>query len=405
MALHFGPLNRAGGERRLNVAVTRAREKLLVVTSIRAGDLDVSATRAAGVRQLHRYLDYAERGAVALEQGHPQGLGEPESPLETDVRDELRRMGFEVASQVGCSGYRIDLGVVDPAAPGRFLLGVECDGATYHSAATARDRDRLRHEVLESLGWRLHRIWSPDWSYRRAEEIERLRQALEKARQEQDGLVPPVPAAGAVAASSTRKIEISTPEDNGQPFPGTEPYRVCKLKVAQEVADLEFHQVAARDEQCRLLRQLVSKEGPIHLELALDRLRQAWGLKRVGERMRRTLEEAVSLCESQQHLCRREYFLWPAREAPIAVRTPLATAAESRREVAHIPPEELQAGMRLLVSQGGGMSEEALLAQTARLFGFDRLGELIRQRLRDNLDALRQQGVFVARGEAITLTR
>jgi hypothetical protein len=300
--------------------------------------------------------------------------------------------------------------VRDPAAPGRFLLGVEGDGATYHAASTARDRDRLRQEVLESLGWRLHRVWSPDWFYRRAEESERLRQALEQARQAPDLPTKPgspaLPTDGAVPpAPATRKIEISTPEDNGRSFPGTQPYRVCQLKVAQEFAALEFHQVAAREEQCRLLRQLVGKEGPLHMDVALDRLREAWGLKRVGDRMRRTLEEAIALCESQQQLQRRDEFLWPVGEKPVPVRTPVAAVAESRREVAHIPPEELQAAMRLLVSQGGGMSEEALLAQTARLFGFDRLGELIRHRLRDSLEALRQQGIFVARGDAIGLTR
>ena len=91
-------------------------------------------------------------------------------------------MGFEVIPQVGCSGYRIDIGVVDPAEPGRFLLGVECDGATYHSAATARDRDRLRQQVLEQLGWRIHRIWSPDWVTRRDAETRRLKEAIEEAR-------------------------------------------------------------------------------------------------------------------------------------------------------------------------------------------------------------------------------
>src|SRR5262249_38284437 len=148
LTMNFGPLNREGGERRLNVAVTRAREKLLVVSSIRAQDFDLNATRAAGVLHLRGYLDYAERGVAALELTQPQGAGEPESPLEADVAAELRRLGYDVTPQVGCSGYRIDLGVRDPAAPGSFLLAVECDAATYHSAATARARDRPRPSPL-----------------------------------------------------------------------------------------------------------------------------------------------------------------------------------------------------------------------------------------------------------------
>ncbi|MCA1626418.1 MAG: hypothetical protein LC742_00395, partial [Acidobacteria bacterium] len=136
MTMGFGPLNRAGGERRLNVAITRAREKVILVSSITAADINLSATAASGVLNLHRYLDYAERGAAALSLTHPQGVGEADSPLEIDIAGEIKRLGYDAVTQVGCSGYRVDIGVVDPANPGRFLLGVECDGATYHSAYT-----------------------------------------------------------------------------------------------------------------------------------------------------------------------------------------------------------------------------------------------------------------------------
>jgi hypothetical protein len=132
----FGPLTRAGGERRLNVAVTRAREKVILVCSIRSSELDLSGTHAPGVLALHGYLDYAERGIGALLYPHGKE-GEPESPFEKEVAAEIRALGHSVLHQVGCSGFRIDIGVVDPAKPGRFILGVECDGATYHSANTA----------------------------------------------------------------------------------------------------------------------------------------------------------------------------------------------------------------------------------------------------------------------------
>src|SRR5262249_15144243 len=152
-----------GGQRRLNVAVTRARQRMVVVSSTRAHDIDLSRTNALGVKLLRDYLDYAERGPEAL-RGAITSAAEREvdSPFEREVFEELTRAGLTVHPQVGCSGFRIDLAVVDPRAPGRYLLGVECDGATYHSSATARDRDRLRQEVLEGLGWRICRIWSTD---------------------------------------------------------------------------------------------------------------------------------------------------------------------------------------------------------------------------------------------------
>ena len=181
MAMNFGPLNKPGGERRLNVAVTRAREKVVLITSIKATDIDAE-TKAVGVQTLRYYLDYAEHGPETL-QSVKSREGEFESALDEDVAAEIKKMGYEIVPQVGCSGYRIDIGVVDPVNPGNFLLGVECDGATYKSSSSARDRDRLREQVLKQLGWRIHRIWSPAWVARRDSEIRRLKEDLEQAQQ------------------------------------------------------------------------------------------------------------------------------------------------------------------------------------------------------------------------------
>jgi very-short-patch-repair endonuclease len=163
-SMNFGPLNRQGGQRRLNVAVTRARSAMTVISSMRSHDIDLSRTNAIGAKLLRSYLDFAERGVSALGSEISEVDQEDyDSPFEHEVRDALVKRGMEVKKQVGCSGYKIDLALVDPRLPGRFILGIECDGATYHSSATARDRDRLRQEVLESLGWQIVRIWSTDW--------------------------------------------------------------------------------------------------------------------------------------------------------------------------------------------------------------------------------------------------
>jgi len=179
VSMNFGPLNRDGGERRLNVAVTRAKHEVLVISGLRADQIELTRTRAKGVRDLKYFLDYAERGPRALVAATTaSSSAEADSEFERMVADRIRAAGFEVHHQVGCSGYRIDLAVVDPAAPGRYLLGVECDGATYHRAATARDRDKLRQSVLEGLGWELHRVWSTDWWHDADEETKKLTSRL-----------------------------------------------------------------------------------------------------------------------------------------------------------------------------------------------------------------------------------
>jgi very-short-patch-repair endonuclease len=183
MTLNFGPINRQGGSRRLNVAVTRARYALTIVSSIEPEDIDLARAESEGASLLRNYLEVARDGIKSVYKDLKiYSDAEFDSPFEESVYNELSRMGVQLKPQVGVSQYRIDLAVVDPEQPGRFLLGIECDGAMYHSALTARDRDRLRQQVLEELGWSIHRIWSRDWIQNREVEIEKVLDAIETSK-------------------------------------------------------------------------------------------------------------------------------------------------------------------------------------------------------------------------------
>jgi very-short-patch-repair endonuclease len=175
---NFGPLNRDGGPRRLNVAVTRARKELVVFATLRPEQIDLSRTGAVGVRDFKLFLEFAQRGAPALAAASAPLDRDADSEFEREVRAALEARGWMVHPQVGVSGMRIDLGVVQPDAPGRYLAGVECDGATYHRSATARDRDRMRQWALEKLGWRILRVWSTDWWMDSDGALDRLDQQL-----------------------------------------------------------------------------------------------------------------------------------------------------------------------------------------------------------------------------------
>ncbi|NKD44991.1 DUF4011 domain-containing protein [Haematospirillum jordaniae] len=177
--MSFGPINTEGGERRLNVLFSRARVRCEIFASFDPGDIDVSRSSREGPRVLKRFLDFAKTGI--MESSVITGL-DADSPFEEDVATVIRSFGYLADIQVGTAGFRIDIGVRHPSRPGQYLLAVECDGATYHSALWARERDRQRQDILENLGWRFHRIWSTDWFHHRNREIERLRLALENAR-------------------------------------------------------------------------------------------------------------------------------------------------------------------------------------------------------------------------------
>jgi len=182
----FNQLTRQGGERRLNVAITRARHEMRVFSSFRPEQLDLARTSAKGVHDLKHFLEFAERGARALFESDTGSQGGFESPFEQAIARALEQRGWRVQSQIGVSSFRIDLGIVHPDTPGRYLAGVECDGATYHRSATARDRDKLREQVLRGLGWEIVRVWSTDWwlnPVRTLDKLDaRLRDLLEKSR-------------------------------------------------------------------------------------------------------------------------------------------------------------------------------------------------------------------------------
>ena len=189
MTMNFGALNREGGEKRLNVAITRARDELHVFASFDFHEIDLARTSATGVDHLKQFLDYADRGPVALAAADDGSLGPAENPFEEAVANALRGKGWEVRTQIGVSGFRIDLGVVHPDHAGTFVAGVECDGYTYHRSATARDRDRIRENVLTGLGWNILRVWSTDWFRNATEVTHRLHESvtrfLEEDREQQ----------------------------------------------------------------------------------------------------------------------------------------------------------------------------------------------------------------------------
>jgi very-short-patch-repair endonuclease len=179
MSMNFGPLSSQGGERRLNVLISRARERCEVFASITADDIDLQRAKSRGAAAFKIFLRFAATGV--LDAQVPTG-GDHDSDFERQVDVALQRLGYEVHRQVGTAGFIIDLAVVDPVKPGRYLLGIECDGATYHSSRSARDRDRLRETVLKDRGWKLHRVWSTDWFHRPDEQVRKVVAAIEKAR-------------------------------------------------------------------------------------------------------------------------------------------------------------------------------------------------------------------------------
>lgn len=418
----FGPINREGGWRRLNVAVTRARRRMEVIASFHGGDLPDSANKS--VQHLKRYLQYAQHGPAILqtEAADPDAL--PESPFEEEVIDVLRGWGYVVQPQVGVAGFRIDMAVRHPGAPGTYALGIECDGAMYHSSRAARDRDRLREAVLRDLGWRLHRIWGTDWYRNRRDAMARLRAAVEAACAEDPHAVrvaPPVLAEGSGSdlgngASAAEVVDGPLSVEGGEPgevaggpalprvefvnvdagpAPWSRPYQEVALDLLAEVRDrsssqrgmrgVELQDPDALDVVADVALCVVEVEGPVEKEVIYTRVRLAWGLGRAGQVVRDRIDRALRRLLKQGKVVHvGTAYDRPGHQTEFA-RTPTERCA---RRVAEVPATERQLVLRNVVDEGPGVHREDLLREAARFFGWARLGADIRDALTGDIDAL-----------------
>lgn len=377
MHMNFGPLSRQGGYRRLNVAITRAKYNVKLVSSIKPTDIDLDRTGAEGVRMLRNYMEFAMQGPEALQRElRVSSVPEFDSPFEEAVYRELVCLGLPVDTQVGCSGYRIDLAIRHPELNGHYLLGIECDGRAYHSAKTARDRDRLREDVLRGLGWKIHRIWSSDWVKDPRAEINRLLGAVEKAKAESgDGKHVSAPVEVRSEPELPLEVAISAEEEAEalDLLPGTMEYAEADIwSVARQPGQGDAEYAAA------VIAHVIGVEGPIHQDLLARRVAPLYGRERAGSQLKRHLEWMVQ-ANGKGRWVQRGDFLWESGKETPPIRVP--KAQEKPRPIGHVCVEERAEAAMLVLQRAMGMSLDDLIVETARVLGFSRTGDQIREAL------------------------
>ena len=363
LLLNFGPINRTGGERRLNVAVTRAKYNIKLVSSMHYTDIDLSGSKSVGARLLREYLDYAENGAIALERtANVNPFERFDSEFEMEVCEFLREKGYSVDTQVGCSSFKIDLAVKRPNSSD-YVLAVECDGATYHSSKTARDRDRLRQDILERMGWQFYRIWSTDWFRNKRVEKERLLNAVKKAFE-----------------NAPKKAEQSTiPEVSFEETVAEKHFEFPKYQMANEVSlsrRMNYDIV-------RITRAMLEIESPLSEEWLLKRI--VWlfdGREKVTNVVRDEFDRLMWNCRREGIIRRNGFLYLQGKEIPM-LRVPVE--GKTPREIKYIALEELANGLKELLKQNVTAEKTGLFKLLVEQLGFARMGDSILARLESAL--------------------
>jgi len=294
LSMNFGPLNMEGGWRRLNVLVTRAKWQTILVTSMQSHELSGVNPNNRGAVALRNFIAYAERGGKLPAEEVVVTDG-PTNDFEDAIASALRDRGLDVDQQVGAGTYRIDMAIRDPRNRSRYVLGIECDGATYHSARSARDRDVLRQDVLRTQGWRIHRIWSTDWWRDPARSIDSVLRSLEQAQQtppEQSVAAPALPTRVETARpinGTPRSLAIGAP----MRFPSV-PYSRFRARGLSSNRAVLIEEANVRT-LSQVIAAIVTAEAPIHQDLVEQRLKEIHDVARIGANIKSNLTRALAL--------------------------------------------------------------------------------------------------------------
>jgi hypothetical protein len=372
-SMTFGPVNQEGGERRLNVLFTRARVRCEIFASFEPGDIDPERVSRDGARILKRFLEFARDGRMTQTAA---SIGSADSPFEADVARVVEGMGYLADPQVGSAGFRIDMGIRHPDQADTYILAIECDGATYHSALWARERDRLRQDVLENLGWTFHRIWSTDWFYNRDVEIERLRTALDAARvQGQSGI-------RVKGANRERPAPVPAPIAEPVTVPAMVAVRMPFYQRALFPMDGGEPQDAPADELADLAWKIVDAEGPIHVEEVARRVAASFGKEKAGARILACTVAALAAAKNAHAglLCEDDFYYTTAQASAPTVRD-RSMETGSTLKAKTIATLEIKAALALARQHNAGGTDADTIKSAAGLLGFRRVGPDLQERI------------------------
>lgn len=378
ISTNFGPLNKSGGERRLNVAVTRAKEKVTVVCSMQPGEIDLSGSNSVGAQHFKNYLEYAKTGERALaRQTQTSPTVDFDSQFEEAVYDALQQEGYDVVSQVQSSSYSIDLAIKHPQQPGKFVLGIECDGAAYHSSKTARDRDRTRQLVLENLGWDIHRIWSPDWASNKARQIELIDNAVDSLVDTDLSVVK--------SDTDEPRDTASKPENIVDDDAAITEYGVTTLQSETRYSP---EAVGSQQANKNVIKDTVIENGPMKYQTAIQRYLEVWSESQVTDSVRQAFDSGAAVLKRENTIAEHGEFLWPSETAlsfDVRVNT-----ESSLRHVQETPLEEISKAAYLVADGSGPIVEANLIEKTGQLLGYDTITTEVEARLKRSIQLLQE---------------
>ncbi len=399
MTMNFGPVSSDGGERRLNVLISRAKSRCEIFTSITDEDIDTDRAKGKGTFALKLFLNYARTGRLTLT---TEKRDVKQSVFEQEVAQALRARGYDLHTDVGLAGFFVDIAVASADEPGRYILGIECDGQSYRDARSARDRDRLRESVLRDKGWQVYRVWSSDWFHRPEAELEKLVAAIERAKSEPGTLESSPKSSHRAVPVEILTVDRGELAEMGlietQNPPDTESYIEASFAVPSNQFELHLIPTA---QLAAIVRQIVEVESPIHRSEVVTRARTLWGLQRAGSRIQQAVEEAIASAVSLGgvQIVEKEFLASPGQEVRVRDRSMVESLTLRRPEF--LPPSEIDSALIKVVQDNLGAKAEELVTMVSRQLGYKSTSPQLRRIILDRCEALVEAGRLASKGDLL----
>ena len=387
MYMRFGPLGHQGGERRLNVAITRAKHNVKLVGSILPEDIDLSKTHSEGVRMLRTYISFAMNGSTALPKAEKKNSLYDVDTFSEQVGKFLTSRGCSVQMNVGSSDYTIDIAVEHPKKPGQYIAGIECDGSSYYMARTVRDREHLRTAVLEQMGWKMYRVWSTEWIRNPEAEKERLMSFIQNALIHHGEIVSDTQT-GSVAEEIVG-TEVVKPDRTVKSQSSTNPYN---LPLYEEGKWWDRPTRRGNDNLSNIadmVLAVVKVEQPIHMELMYKRVGQGFTTGKATQGVRDTIDLAIR-DRMKDEVVIEDQFIRLASLTTVQARR--SRLGNPDRTIEYISIPEIAAAMEKILAGAYGIDRSVLCSEAAKVFGFERTGAKIKQRTNEAVDYLVRTG-------------
>ena len=360
--MNFGPLNRDGGWRRLNVAVSRSRHEMIVYSTLTPDQINLSRTSAEGVAALKAFLEYAGGSKLAVDKNTVKQQGRV-AGISDNICAFLKEKGYETQKNVGHSEYKIDIGVVDPENPERYMLGILLDGASYGASKTTKDREVAQISVLEGLGWNIHRVWSMDWWDNRGKELDRIAEKLENIKNKVEIKEKPAPAPKPVINDNAKKPESPKAAQTDKHEYVTADLPQKDMTADEFLAPLMKRSIASR------IGKVVKAEAPVMEGQLLKRVINSYGIERSGSRIKERFDEVMNEMTFRTTVQNGEKVYWNEDQDP----ENYVNYRVSNRDIRDVPYQEIICALCIVLREQISMTREDLARETARKLGYSRM--------------------------------